>query len=69
MNKVTKLSGFALASAAAALLISGCSTYSADAGAKKEAAKVEAKAGDSCKGKDGCKGKNSCKGANGCKGH
>jgi uncharacterized protein YceK len=68
MNKVTKLTGLALASAAAALLLSGCGTTAEKADGAKAEAKVEAKAANSCKGKDSCKGKSSCKGANGCKG-
>jgi len=69
MNKVTKLTGFALASAAATLLLSGCGTTveKADGAKAKAEAKVEAKATDSCKGKNSCKGKESCKGTNSCK--
>ena len=51
MNKITKLTGFALASAAATLLISGCTGYAEKADSSKAEAKVEAKATDSCKGK------------------
>ena len=70
MNKVTKLSGLALASAAATLLLSGCGYNStkADTDSDKSAAKVEAKSANSCSGKNSCKGKDSCKGKNSCSG-
>ncbi|HZW86276.1 MAG TPA: hypothetical protein VFF41_02340 [Gallionella sp.] len=58
---------FALAAAAAALLIAGC----AQAGGEKVAeAKIHCGGVNACKGQTDCKSaENSCKGQNSCKGH
>lgn len=68
----TKLSGVALAAAAATLFIAGCAsqsstpTQTADSGAVK----VKCYGANACKGQAECKtGMNSCKGQNSCKGH
>lgn len=75
MNTVKKLSGIALASAAATLLLAGCGSDSSTA-EKKAAPEAAAKVAEvkcsginSCKGKGacasathGCAGQNSCKG-------
>ncbi len=74
MNTAKKLTGVTLASAAAALLLAGCSGYGGDAsnaaassGAKM--AKVHCSGINSCKGKSACATATSaCKGQNSCKG-
>lgn len=59
-----KLSGIALATAAAGLF-----AVTAAGPAAAQAAKVKCMGVNSCKGQGGCKGaSNSCKGLNGCKG-
>lgn len=59
-----KLSGIALATAAAGLF-----AVAAAGPAAAQAAKVKCEGVNSCKGQGGCKGaSNSCKGLNGCKG-
>ena len=75
MNTVNKLSGMALASAAAALLLAGCggdSTKSAAKEAVTDAAKVaEVKCSgiNSCKGSGACaSATHACAGQNSCKG-
>lgn len=76
MNTVKKLSGVALASVAATLLLAGCggdSSSSADKKAAPEAtekvAEVKCSGINSCKGKGACGGaSNSCAGQNSCKG-
>jgi len=67
MNKATKVTGFALASAAALLLVTGCA-HNANKSTDKESAKVAAKSTNSCNGKSSCKSQDSCKGKNSCKG-
>ena len=70
MKTVSKMSGIALASAAAALLLAGCSSgdgYSA--GAAKQVADIKCSGINSCKGTSACKTATSaCKGQNSCKG-
>ena len=62
--KVNKLTGIALATAAAAMF---AMTAAGPVGAQE--AKVKCKGVNACKGKSGCKSeKNSCKGLNACKG-
>ncbi|MEE9328450.1 MAG: hypothetical protein V3U71_14290 [Cocleimonas sp.] len=76
MNSVKKLSGIALASAAATLLLAGCGGDSAKSEAKKAApeaaatvAEVKCSGINSCKGTGACGGaSNSCAGQNSCKG-
>lgn len=62
--KVNKLTGIALATAAA-----GMFALTAAGPAAAQAAKVKCEGVNACKGQGGCKGaSNSCKGQNGCKG-
>lgn len=69
MNQAKKLSGLALASAAATLLLSGVSTASADT-MKKEVAEVKCSGINSCKGTSACATATSaCAGQNSCAGH
>lgn len=72
MNTVQKTSGVFLATAAAALLISGCagSSYKSDAPkAKAKEASVKCSGINACKGQSGCAtATTSCKGHNACKG-
>ena len=66
MNAAQKLTGIALAAAAAGLFMTaGINTaFAADTG------KVHCEGVNSCKGKSDCKtATNSCKGMNSCKGH
>jgi uncharacterized membrane protein len=69
MNETSKLTGMALAAAAATLFIAGCassggSTQMADAGAVK----VKCYGANACSGKAECKtALNDCKGQNACK--
>jgi hypothetical protein len=67
MKVATKLSGIALATAAAALFVAApVSTALADAGA---ASPEKCMGGNSCKGQSSCKtAHNACKGQNSCKG-
>lgn len=65
MQKSTKLSGIAMAAAAAMLFASAPLTTASAA----DAAKVKCEGGNSCKGKSACStAKNSCQGLNSCKG-
>lgn len=67
MINAKKLSGAAVAAAAAALFISGCASMSQPAGG--QSAKVHCVGVNSCKGQSDCKSAtNSCKGQNACKG-
>jgi len=75
MNTVRKLSGTALAAAAAGLLLAGCATGGMEKGgaAMEQGSTMEAKvhcAGiNACKGQTACKSaSNDCKGQNSCKG-
>jgi len=65
-----KLTGAAIAAAAAGLLMSGSVLADGDHGTKKhEEAKVKCAGINSCKGKTSCKSaSNECKGKNSCKG-
>jgi hypothetical protein len=67
MINAKKLSGAAVAAAAAALFISGCASMSQPSDA--QTAKVHCFGVNSCKGQSDCKSAyNSCKGLNACKG-
>ncbi|MCK5809685.1 MAG: hypothetical protein KAH00_01285 [Cocleimonas sp.] len=76
MDSIKKVSGIALASAAATLLLAGCSAtgYSSAAkpamkAQKASVGKVECSGIHSCKGKSSCQTATSgCKGLNSCKG-
>ena len=68
MNTVKKLSGVALAAAAAALFVAGCATGGEGTG-YKATGKVECEGVNGCKGLSECKtASNDCKGKNSCKG-
>ena len=68
MNHAKKLSGIALASASAALLVTGMSVTSF-AHAGKKVAEVKCSGINSCKGKSACAtATTACAGANSCKG-
>lgn len=68
MNQARKLTGFALASATAALLLTGVSVTSV-ANAGQKAATVKCSGINSCKGKSACgTATTSCAGQNSCKG-
>jgi uncharacterized membrane protein len=70
MSNPSRLTGVALAAAAAALFVAGCAniggdTKTADAGTVK----VKCYGANACKGKAECKSSmNNCKGQNACKG-
>ena len=69
MNAVKKISGIALAAAAASVFVAGCATtgpgYSEYSSGKVACAGV-----NGCKGLSDCKtASNACKGQNTCKGH
>jgi hypothetical protein len=67
MINAKKLSGAAVAAAAAALFISGCASMGQPSGA--QSAKVQCFGVNSCKGQSDCKSaSNACKGQNSCKG-
>ena len=67
MNTVKKLSGAALAVAAAALFVAGCATRDAHYAATGQ---IECAGVNGCKGLSDCKtASNACKGQNTCKGH
>jgi len=72
MKTASKLSGIALASAAATLLLAGCSSPGGSTGVAPAAAKtanVKCSGINSCKGKGACgSATNSCAGQNSCKG-
>ena len=72
MSQTSKLTGVALAAAAATLFVAGCQqqgggdTKTADA----SAVKMKCYGANACKGQAECKtAMNSCKGQNSCKGH
>ncbi len=69
MNK--RLAGIAVAGAAAALFLAGCSTPGSTAKFEDPAfAKVKCYGANACKGQAECKtAMNGCKGQNECKGH
>lgn len=67
MNQAKKLSGVALASAAAALLLSGMAT---SVSASEQPATVKCSGINSCKGTGACgTADHACAGQNSCKGH
>lgn len=69
MVAVKKLSGVALAAAAASLLLSGTVTAGEAAAAKPTDATIKCAGINSCKGKTACSSAtNECKGKNSCKG-
>jgi len=72
MRTATKVTGFTLASAAAALLLAGCSTSgdgAKSASMSKKMADVKCGGINSCKGRSACATATSaCKGQNSCKG-
>ena len=72
MKTVSKVTGFTLASAAAALLLAGCSTSGDGANSasmSKKMADVKCGGINSCKGTSACAtATSSCKGLNACKG-
>jgi hypothetical protein len=69
MINAKKLSGAAVAAAAAALFISGCAGTGGGSYGEATAAKVHCVGVNSCKGQSDCKSAtNSCKGQNACKG-
>jgi hypothetical protein len=73
MKNAKKLTGTMLATAAAALFVTGCaSTNESQSGAASgsaSAAQVKCVGVNSCKGRSSCKtGASSCKGLNACKG-
>ena len=72
MNQTSKLSGVALAAAAATLFIAGCASEGSSAPAKTADAgtvMVKCYGANACKGQAECKtADNSCKGQNACKG-
>lgn len=69
MKTASKLAGITLASAAATLLLAGCSSYSGDSA--KAAPAASAKMADvKCSGINSCKGSSACATASSaCKGH
>ena len=69
MTAVKKLSGIALAAAAASLLLSGAVNAADPAPATTAEAKIKCAGVNECKGKTACKSaSNECKGKNSCKG-
>lgn len=69
MNTAKKLTGTAIALAAASLFLSNTVLAGDEAGMKKEEGKVHCAGLNSCKGKTACKSaSNECKGKNSCKG-
>ena len=70
MKSLSKISGVALASAAATLLLAGCSTGSyGTAPAAAKVADIKCSGINSCKGTSACATATSaCKGQNACKG-
>lgn len=68
MNTVKKLTGAAIATAAAGLILSGCESMPGGGDAAKEAS-VHCHGINACKGTTACKtAGNACKGQNSCKG-
>jgi predicted small secreted protein len=69
MSEMKKLSAMALATAAAALIVTGCATSGGMGQASKSEGTVHCAGVNSCKGQTSCKSaKNDCKGKNSCKG-
>jgi hypothetical protein len=73
MSETSRLTGMAIAAAAATLFVAGCSSMgSADSAKTADAGSVMVKCygANACKGQAECKtAMNSCKGQNSCKGH
>ncbi|HTS54422.1 MAG TPA: hypothetical protein VMH26_14200 [Burkholderiales bacterium] len=72
MSQTSKLTGVALAAAAATLFIAGCASEGSTAAktADSSTVKVKCYGANSCKGQAECKtAMNACKGQNSCKGH
>lgn len=72
MKTAKKLTGTVLATAAAALFVSGCASTSqpqASSGSAAQTAQVKCTGVNACKGRSSCKtSASSCKGLNACKG-
>jgi len=70
MNPISKLSGIAIAAAAASLFLAGTAAQSADTQSSDSGTvKVKCYGANACKGQAECKtSMNSCKGHNSCKG-
>jgi len=70
MSNSSRLTGVAIAAAAATLFVTGCANTSSSAHmADSGAVKVKCYGANACKGQAECKtGMNSCKGQNACKG-
>ena len=68
MSAINKVSGAALATVAATMILSGCESMGDGSSASKEA-KVQCYGVNACKGKTACAtASNVCKGHNSCKG-
>jgi len=71
MNQTSKLSGMAIAAAAASLFLAGCASQGGEAAQSADSGTVKVKCygANACKGQAECKTEmNSCKGQNSCKG-
>ena len=69
MSNTSRLTGVAIAAAAATLFIAGCASQGGTQTADSGAVKVKCYGANSCKGQAECKtGMNNCKGQNACKG-
>lgn len=74
MIEKSKMTGFALATAAAAMFLAGCQSGGASSGTMKSSdastANMKCFGSNACKGQGACKtAMNECKGQNSCKGH
>ena len=72
MSQTSRLTGVALAAAAAAVFIAGCASEGSAPGKSADSGTVKVKCygANSCKGQAECKtAMNACKGQNSCKGH
>ena len=72
MSQTSRLTGVAIAAAAATLFVAGCSSMGGDSTKTGDAGAVKVKCygANACKGQAECKtALNSCKGQNSCKGH
>jgi len=71
MNRTSRLTGMAIAAAAATLFVAGCASQTAGTESSADAGTVKVKCygANACKGQAECKtAMNSCKGQNACKG-
>jgi uncharacterized membrane protein len=71
MNQASKLTGLAIAAAAATMFVAGCASQGTGTAASADsgAVKVKCYGANACKGQAECKtAMNSCKGQNACKG-